>query len=277
MNQKKSKKKHNKKRNTAFLYEVLLRELTKSVVKEDKDRKKKVISIIREHFKKGTCLAREVGLYNTLCETKDLDLHTAEKLLYETKIEFMKIDQQDVFDEQSQLIKKMNKELSQDVFKNYVPNYKDLATLSQIFNVEMSVKKRVLLEKNIVDKLIKKEKEEEASKSPVDSVVYKQFIKKYNSEYSSLFLEQKEVINRYLMSFSDNSLSLKVYLNEELGRLREKVTESLELEEVRQDDDMVGKVHKTIEVLDSFKEQPIAEASLKKVLKIQSYVKETEK
>ncbi len=35
-----AKTKHNKKRNTAFLYEALVREMTKAVVSQDKKRKK---------------------------------------------------------------------------------------------------------------------------------------------------------------------------------------------------------------------------------------------
>ena len=35
--------KHNKKRNTAFLYECLIKELTKSIVRKDETRKQKII------------------------------------------------------------------------------------------------------------------------------------------------------------------------------------------------------------------------------------------
>ena len=38
--------KHNKKRNTAFVYEALVRELTKAVIKKDNNKKKKVVAII---------------------------------------------------------------------------------------------------------------------------------------------------------------------------------------------------------------------------------------
>ena len=38
--------KHNKKRNTAFVYEALIRELTKSVVKNNKHKQNKIVSII---------------------------------------------------------------------------------------------------------------------------------------------------------------------------------------------------------------------------------------
>jgi len=38
--------KHNKKRNTAFIYETLTRELTKAIVDKNSDRKETVLAII---------------------------------------------------------------------------------------------------------------------------------------------------------------------------------------------------------------------------------------
>ena len=55
-------------------------------------------------------------------------------------------------------------------------------------------------------------------------IVYNTFIKKYNDKYSeSLLEEQKELINKYLTSYADNKLELKIYLNEEVGRIKSKI------------------------------------------------------
>lgn len=278
MRQKKPKKnKHNKKRNTAFLYEVLSRELTKSILKEDIGKKNKIISMFKKHFRKGTSLSKEMNLYRTIHETRDLDIYTAEKLLYETKVEFMKMGKKSVFDEQSELISDMNKSLSPEVFTNYVPNYKSLATISQIFNTDLPVKNRVLLEKSVVEGMVLKEEKQEKAGDDIDNVVYKSFIKKFNSEYSSLLEEQKQVISKYLMSFADNGLSLKVFLNEEIGRLREGVESSLNADEIKEDEDMKAKVQNTLSILESFRDNCLDEELLKKVLKIQTYVNEVEK
>ena len=51
--------KHNKKRNTAFLYECLIRELTKAIIKEDKQKQTKVKGLLREFFAKGKVLAQK--------------------------------------------------------------------------------------------------------------------------------------------------------------------------------------------------------------------------
>ena len=41
---------HNKKRNTAFLFEALIREVTKAVAEDNKEREAKIIKIIKEQY-----------------------------------------------------------------------------------------------------------------------------------------------------------------------------------------------------------------------------------
>ena len=60
------KVKHNKKRNTAFLYEALVRELTKAVVERNTQRSKAVRTILKEHFRRGTVLFSELGCFSAL-------------------------------------------------------------------------------------------------------------------------------------------------------------------------------------------------------------------
>ena len=64
--------KHNKKRNTAFLYECLIRELTKAIIKENKEQQTVVKSILKEFFLTGKPLSEEeLNIYNFLEESKD--------------------------------------------------------------------------------------------------------------------------------------------------------------------------------------------------------------
>ena len=42
--------KYNKKRNTAFLYESLILEMTKSIINNDHDRKNIALDILKENF-----------------------------------------------------------------------------------------------------------------------------------------------------------------------------------------------------------------------------------
>ena len=72
--------KHNKKRNTAFLYEALVKELTKCIVNKNNDDKNVIVSILKEHFGKTKVLNRELSLYKTIVESRDLKRNIAEKI-----------------------------------------------------------------------------------------------------------------------------------------------------------------------------------------------------
>ena len=266
---------HNKKRNTLFLYEALIKELTKSVVQSDMQKKGIVLSILKEHFGKNSCLGREVQLYKDILNSKELDLNTAEKILYETRMFFgYGFDQQKTYDEQSKVISKVNKDLSKGVFSNFIPNYKDLATLSQIFNDDLSVKKRVMLENQIVQSMMSKKEEPEQKMKSIDKLTFKTFINKFNSTYGDLQEEQRNLLLQYILSFSDDKLGLKVYLNEEIGRLKEVINNSLGMEEVRKDSNMLESTKKVLARIEEYKNQEIDDSMIEQVLKIQRLAEE---
>ena len=80
------KMKHNKKRNTAFIFEALIRELTKAIVAKDGKKKKLIVKLVRENFKGSSVLAKDLDLYKAILETRDLDRHSAEKLVFEARM-----------------------------------------------------------------------------------------------------------------------------------------------------------------------------------------------
>ena len=145
--------KHNKKRNTAVIYEILIRELTKAIINKKEDAKEKIVDFLKEHFSKNTLMAKELELYKALCETYNLNPRTAEKLVIEIRRKHEEIDDKLLFKEQSELIQKINKSLGKSFFNNFIPNYKTLATIYQVFNQETSTKDKVLLEENIISNI----------------------------------------------------------------------------------------------------------------------------
>ena len=147
------KPKHNKKRNTAFLFEALVREMTKAVVRGDKKRKTKVLKVIKEHFSKGTSLYKELQLYKSIYETKNTDHLTAAKIVVECRNEHRRLDKKEVFKHQSFLISEVNKTVSPRVYNNFVPNYRALATIAQLFNDDTPAKTRVLLENSLIKQM----------------------------------------------------------------------------------------------------------------------------
>jgi len=268
------KLKHNKKRNTAFLYEALIRELTKATIEKKEQKKGRLLTIIKEHFDRGTLLGKELELYRALSGSEVFAPYTAEKLIFEARRIYAEIDKEQLFKEQTILIDKMNKMFSKSIFSNFIPNYKNLATINQIFGDNVSIKKRVVLEENLISRLSTK-KEEKKHLKPIDNLVYKTFVENYNKEYSeTLLVEQKQLLYKYISSFADNGLELKIYLNEEIDRLKHTIHESLEMPEIKVDSKMDKNTKDVLRLIEGFRSQTIDSTMVKKVLQIQNLVKE---
>jgi len=265
---------HNKKRNTAFVYEALVRELTKSVVKNNRNKQNKIVLIMREHFDKNSSLKEELDLYKSIYETKEIEKQVAEKIVLEAKKRHSELDKKKIFKEQSALINKINKTLSNKIFTNFVPNYRNIASVYSIFNDKLPVKDRVLLECNIVEQMSSSvEIKSEMEQKPIDNLVYGTFVEKFNKEYSkTLNEEQKVLLTHYISSFADNGLEFKAYLSEEIGRLKTELL-SFKLSSTM-DDNINEKVEKVHSVLENFKNEEVSADTLEAVLKTQKLVNE---
>jgi len=216
----------------------------------------------------------ELELYKALNEGS-VEEEIAEKYLKEVQSRYDKLNKTKIFNEQSRFINKVNKTLGPQVFNNFVPNYKDLATVAQVFNSSTKIKDKILLERTVVDRIKISKNNISEKMQPVDSVLLKTFSKKFNEKYVGLLSEQKELLTRYINSFGDAKLEFKIYLNEEINRLKTKVVESLEVEEIKKDPDMTNKTVQTLDFLKNFKDiKDITNDTLQKILKIQQFVQE---
>jgi len=271
-----AKIKHNKKRNTIFLYEALVRELTKATVEKDQDKRETILSIVKEHFNNNTLMGREVRIYKNILETKDAKQSIAEKILSESKIEYSVINKKQLFVEQSQMISRINKELSKDVFTTFVPNYKNLATLQQVFNnVDLTAKERVLLEEEVLQLMTEATGQVEGKElRHIDNLVFKTFVERFNKEYSGLLEEQKTLLSRFISSGIGGDLEFQMYLNDEIGRLKEEVSTAKTAKEFTEDTDMLSKADQVLGILEGFSQKPLEDGDLKKILKIQELARE---
>ena len=270
--------KHNKKRNTAFLFETLIKEMAKSVVDGDQDRQVKIASIIKRHFQNRGVLYKDLQTYKTIMNLKESEETFAKRVLSEVRRDRDKLDRKKVFSEQSRLIKKINVELGQSVYNNFVPNYKTMATIAQLFSDNIPTTEKILLEDKIVEEMTRAElKSEKEIMEHIDAIAYKTFTNKLNKTYAGkLHEEQQKVVSRYIFSVSDNGVSLKTYLNEEIERLRQRVKNSLKLEEVKSDEQMIEKTNQVLTFLDKLKENKLDEKAIKKIMQIQELVREVE-
>jgi len=264
--------KHNKKRNTAFLFEALTRELTKGVLKKDKNKQNRLVAIIKEFFNKDGVLYKELQLYKYLLETKKLDEYSAEKLIYEVKKAHTKLNKKNIFNEQSRLISKINKVFGKQAFSNFVPKYKSLASIAQMFDDATALNKKIMLEKKIMEYLTSSNQQKK-QKEEIKNSTIKSFVKIFNQSYSSLLEEQKTLLQKYINPGPD-SLEFKAYLNEEAGRIKKIIKKSLHMKEIKEDKNMQEKCQEVLEMVEGFKEKEINEEVVSKIMKLQKLVKE---
>ena len=266
---------HNKKRNPAFIFEALTREFAKAKLHKDQEKLNRVKRVMQEVFNKDGLLYKQLRLYKALTETRDVDYITAEKIIAEVHRVFSTFDKKALYDEQTTAIHKINHELAPTVFNHYVSNYKSLASAYQMFNDNtIGVKDRVLLERKIIQEMVSPladQKEEE----PVDELVVKMFIKKFNNTFGNLMTEQKTLISKYMGSLEDDDTELKIFVNEELERLKEELKENMGIEEFQADDSMKSKVEQVYNLLEGFRnKRALQKEDLVFILKTQQLVKE---
>jgi len=179
-----------------------------------------------------------------------------------------------LFVSQSDLIADVNKELTPEVFNNFVPNYKTLASIAQMFSDKSSPKSAVILENNIINNMILPEDKQDTLE-PIDNLVLNSFINKFNDKYKEGLLEnQKTLLNHYITSFTDNGLGLKMFLNSEIARLKEELTVSLNKEVIKEDKDLIEKTNQVLEKLSSFQMQAASAQVVLTVLKTQQLTEE---
>ena len=267
------KTRYNKKRNTAFVYEALIREGTSAILQGDHDRKNTVVKLIKKHFATDSVLYKDLQCYQSLYETRGLEKEICEKIIKEAKLSSRLLDTQGLFVSQTDLINDVNKQLEPSVFNNFVPNYKSLANIYKMFSQSTDPKSSVILEELVLEDMCSATEEEEQIQ--VDSLVVESFVEKFNNKYEQTLLEeQKTLLNLYISSFVDNSLELKMYLNEEISRLKKELNESKLKEEICSDEQMVEKTDLILEKLNTLKDSHADHDMLFTILKVQQLVGE---
>tara|TARA_R110002020_G_scaffold440094_3_gene650697 strand:+ start:2270 stop:3097 length:828 start_codon:yes stop_codon:yes gene_type:complete len=264
---------HNKKRNTAFVYEALIVEATVAILKKDKSRQATALSIIKKHFKPGSVLKKDLECYQSLKENQNLNAETSKRIINEARLQRRLVGEEGLFTQQTAIIHDINKDLSSAVFNNFVPNYKSLATIAQMFSQKTSPKEQIILENMIINNMTTSAPEDTEVK--MDKLVYATFVEKFNKKYESDLLgEQKELLMHYVSSFTDNAVSLKVFLNEEVTRLKEELKKGMKTSEIQSDSVMRQKTTQVALRLDEFTKCEFSEDVLLTILKTQSLVKE---
>ena len=267
--------KHNKKRNTGFIYEALVREVVKQSLEEGVGKRDVAVSLLKKHFNKKSLLYKDLIFYKTLAETNNTTEKLASKILKETITMRSRIDKEELFKEQSHIISQINKNISKSVFSNFVPSYKFLASIGQLFNDDLKPKTKVLLEEQILNNMTADEELEETNEVKINNSVINTFVKRFNNTYGDKLLsEQKTLISNFIKSFKDDGLEFKIYLDREINRLLEEMKKNYNDQDLTNDGSMKEKYDKIIQFLETTSQFPLNETLILKVTQFQQLIKE---
>jgi len=261
--------KHNKKRNTAFIYEVLVKELSKASMLNTQEKKTKIINILKEFFSKGKSLKEELEIYQSFEDLPESDENIVQKIISEARYQVSILNRKKVYENQTKIINLINKNLGQESWDTFVHNYKKIATVNQAIFSKSSPKKQVFLEQKLIGTLMEPTTEKKSFPN-INKLTLSVFLKKFNNEYGETLNEhQKKLLSKYITSYKDDGLELKIFLYNELDRLKKTLTK-----EVKNKNDNSSKFELILEKIKRYSSKKIDRIMITEVIKIQSLVGE---
>jgi hypothetical protein len=232
--------KHSKFRNTGFLFELLVRQVTSDILS---NRKSIAEGLLKKYFNSKTELANELKLYQFIVNEKYNSENRAERFIDAVIDNRKKLDEKKILKEKYNLIKEIKENYQIDDFlKSQVPNYKVLASVYKIFEfnlntessydpkdfvntkfaiVEHLTSKPVANAKSVdkINEALKKEDKE------IRLLTYKMLVENFNKKYKSLNEKQKGILKEYINSFT-NSDNLKAFITNEVVTLNKELTKT---------------------------------------------------
>ena len=238
-----SQKKHNKIKNTGILFELLTRQIAVDVMNDSKN--SPAIKIIKEFFNEKTTLGREKELYSILIEKKYKTAEQANILLEAVIKNRRKLSNRRLKNEKYNLIKKIKENYSvNDFFNSRIPNYKVLASIYNVFELESSKEKigpieetdsKISIVENICGQSIKQSKKSkdlvesyQSQEQDVRLLTYQLLVDKFNKKYSNLNESQKNLLREYINNLS-NTNSLREFIDTEVIKVQKALKSHLRI------------------------------------------------
>lgn len=213
--------KHNKKRNVGFIFEVLTKNYTTCVLKNNLEEAKKYSFVLKEFFNVGTTLGKALKCYSVIDEIEsETDSLVKKSLLSEAVNQFARLDQAKLVTEQSLAIAKINRIFGKNIWDTFVPRYTSIATIDQLFKNTTNIKERILME----SKICGTEEKQQIIKEEIDSIVFNKAVQKFNNKYSSKLNEtQLRIVNQFIRSQFEPSAIVE--MKEEISQVFKKLKE----------------------------------------------------
>jgi hypothetical protein len=226
--------KHSKFKNTGFIFELLVRQITSEIMSTNNSVAEK---ILKENFNSKKELSKELKLYQYLINEKYNSESKAEQFINTICEARKRLDEKKLIKEKYNLIKQLKETYNIDEFiKSPVSNYKTLASIYKIFEVSSTeeqydptdiVSSRFTIAENIIntsiqnkDSKIKNAVLEEYRKQDEDlrAISYKFLVENFNKKYKNLTNDQKGLLREYINNIN-NTGKLNAYVSEEVSKL----------------------------------------------------------
>lgn len=251
---------HNKIKNSAIVFELLLRKLTSDTINGNEN--SPCLSIIKEFFNKNTVLGKEYQLYQILVQNKFSSETKANSLLEEVLRSRKTLNERQLRKEKYEIIKKIRENYDLESFFNTkLDNYKLYASVYKLFENDGQVsplqifkEKSVIIEHIVNDKKTTSNSESileqfEKENKDVRLIAYKILVDKFNKKYSSkLDKNQKSLLREYIYNAS-NSIKLLEYIKNKIPLISGQIQKFIDTV----DDKVIKiKLHETLTLLDKF-------------------------
>jgi len=236
------KLKNSKYRNTGFIFEVLVKNVTSEVLSENKQQP--ALSIIKKYFKKDSELLKEFQIYKTLSEPNRKE-SISDKLIDAVKDIYRKIDLKKLQTEKYRLIGELNKKYNiKEFFNTNVEKYKLYASIYKVLNYNISSNPEEYLNNHQVIKeyITSKpsiQKTTELNDSLLNEIkdrdesilVFKTIVNKFNSKYSSFLPEQKKILAKYVNENTTTESFLR-FVQLEANKQKTQLTEIIKIKNI---------------------------------------------
>jgi hypothetical protein len=226
------KVKHSKFKNTAILFELLVKQITQEVLSNST--KNVSEKIIKEFFSSNKELAKELKLYNQIVKEKYSSIDDAKLFLEEVSKERVKLDENKLNKEKYNLIKTIKESYDLDKFlSSNLQNYKLLASVYKVFETKTLGRKveiRDFIDSNntILEHITNKR----IAVKPADALyesfkqqsedlrllTYKLLIENFNRKYSNLDDSQKGLLREFINNVTNTSTFPK-FIEEETKKV----------------------------------------------------------
>lgn len=228
-----AKLKHSKFKNTGILFELLVKQIASDTL-ANKD--SLALEIIKKHFKRGTELNKELRLYQSLTKENFDNQYQAQEFVNIVLTERSNLNEGILRRQKYNLIKSIKESFAiEDFFKYRVNSYREMASVYKMFeNVAATSPKEFVECKNTILETITKrdveivkettDKEYASQPKEVRMLAYKFLIESFNSKYTTLSEDQKNILRNYINNI-DNSAKLKSFVIREVKKLKKNLVD----------------------------------------------------